>query len=390
MKMRWLLTGGGDRNGYLTSALKVKQVPEDFRVEEVSRLEPGEEGDFSLYRLSKSGIGTPEAVRLLTRAWRLRPTDVAFAGLKDRYGLTGQTISVRRGPRRNLAGRGFKLNYLGRSPAPAARGTIEANRFRIVLRDLDAGGAERVERRARRAAEDGFPNYYDDQRFGSLRGTGGAFVARALLDDDFEEALRLAIACPAREDRSRTRRRRRELHERWGAWSDLALRLPPSLERRICQKLAAGVPYADAYGLLDRALRAIHLGAFQAHLFNGALRRAVGEDGPRHPGAAGPYCFYRGDPGALRDERIPLAAAGAPPHPLLDGELERASLTRARFSRLAFRRGIRAAVATPADLAVAEPAADTLNRGRVCLELSFTLPPGSYATMLIKRGTHDM
>ena len=59
MKMWWLLTGGGDRNGYLTSALKVKQVPEDFRVEEVSRLEPGEEGDFSLYRLSKSGIGTP-------------------------------------------------------------------------------------------------------------------------------------------------------------------------------------------------------------------------------------------------------------------------------------------------------------------------------------------
>ena len=222
-------------------------MPEDFRVEEVSRLEPGAEGEFSLYRLSKSGIGTPEAVRFLTRAWRLRPTDVAFAGLKDRYGLTGQTISVRRGPRRNLAGRGFKLNYLGRSPRPAARGTIAANRFRIVLRDLDAGGAERVERRARSAAEEGFPNYYDDQRFGSLRGTGGAFVARALLDGDPEEALRLAVACPAREDRGRTRRRRRELSERWGAWSDLALRLAPSLELRICRALAAGASFAEAY-----------------------------------------------------------------------------------------------------------------------------------------------
>jgi tRNA pseudouridine13 synthase len=370
--------------------LKVKQKPEDFRVEEVSRLEPGAEGDFSLYRLSKSGIGTPEAVRLLTRAWRLRPADVAFAGLKDRYGLTGQTISVRHGPRENFAGRGFKLNYLGRSSRPAARGTIAANRFRIVLRDLDEGGADRVGRRAHRAAEDGFANYYDDQRFGSLRGTGGAFVARALLDGDFEEALRLAVACPAREDRSRTRRRRTELRDRWGAWQDLAARLPPSLERRLCEKLAAGASYADAYGLLDRALRAIHLGAFQAHLFNNALRRAVGGDGPRHPGAAGPYLFYRGDPGPLREERIPLAAAGAPAHPLLDEELARASLTRARLSEFAFRRGSRAAVAAPAELTVADPAADALNRGRLCLGLSFTLPPGAYATMLIKRCTHDM
>ncbi|MHC4730107.1 MAG: tRNA pseudouridine(13) synthase TruD [Planctomycetota bacterium] len=370
--------------------MKVKQVPEDFRVEEVSRLEPGVEGDFSLYRLEKSGIGTPEAVRILTRAWRLRSQDVAFAGLKDRYGLTGQTISVRRGPRRNLAGRGFKLNYLGRSPRPAARGTIAANRFRIVLRDLDSGGAERVGRRARRAAGDGFPNYFDDQRFGSLRGTGGAFVARALLDGDFEEALRLSVACPAREDRGRTRRRRAKLRECWGAWSDLAARLAPSLERRICRALAAGAPYADAYGLLDRALRAIHLGAFQAHLFNGGLRRAVGEDGPRHRGSAGPYLFYRGDPGALRGERIPLAAAGAPPHPLLDEELERASLTRARLSGLAFRRGLRAAVAAPAELTVAEPVADALNPGRLCLALSFALPPGSYATMLIKRCSYDL
>lgn len=387
---RWLLTGGGDRSRYFTSALKVKQLPEDFRVEEVSRLEPGEKGEFSLYRLSKSGIGTPEAVRLLTRTWRLRHADVAFAGLKDRYGLTGQTISVRRGPRKNLAGRGFKLNYLGRSPRPAARGTIEANRFRIVLRDLDADGAARVGCRARRAADHGFPNYYDDQRFGSLRGTRGAFVARALLEGDHEEALRLAVACPAREDRSGTRRRRTALRTRWGAWAELARELPPSLERRLCRKLAAGGSFAEAYRLLDRALRAIHLGAFQAHLFNSGLRRAVGEGGPRHPGAAGPYVFYRGAPGALHDERIPLAAAGAAAHPLLDEELDRASLDRARFAGLPFRRGLRAAIAVPAGLTASAPAADTLNRGRLAIALSFTLPPGSYATMLVKRCTHDM
>ena len=63
--------------------MKLKQAAEDFRVEEVSRLEPGVEGEFALYRLSKSGIGTPEALRVVAQRWRVKPRDVSFAGLKD-------------------------------------------------------------------------------------------------------------------------------------------------------------------------------------------------------------------------------------------------------------------------------------------------------------------
>ena len=39
------------------------------------------------------------------------------------------------------------------------------------------------------------------------------FVAEALLEGDFEEALQLTVASPAREDRSRTKRRRRALRQ---------------------------------------------------------------------------------------------------------------------------------------------------------------------------------
>ncbi len=378
--------------------MKLKQRPEDFRVEEISRLEPGETGEFALYRLEKSGIGTPEALRVVRRDWRLDPRAIAFAGLKDRHGITGQTVSIRRGPKTNYAGRGFKLNYLGRAERPAGRGTLLGNRFRIVVRDLSTEEAARVAQRALAAERDGFPDYYDDQRFGSLRGTGGRFIAKALFAGDAEEALRLAIASPSHEDRSRTKRRRKLLRERWGDFAGLAKALDASVERRICERVAAGASFAEAYRMLDRPLREIHLAAYQAHLFNECLRRAVGlwralrgldeGGGPRHSGVDGPYPFYEGDPAELRDRVFPLASAEAPPDPLLDLVLEEEGVSRGQLE--GFRKGSRHAVAVPGDIEAAAPAPDELNRGRLSLALSFRLKPGSYATMLVKRCTYDL
>ncbi|MGQ0613830.1 MAG: tRNA pseudouridine(13) synthase TruD [Planctomycetaceae bacterium] len=368
--------------------MKLKQAPGDFRVEEVSALVPGNEGPFTLYRLEKSGIGTLEALQVLARAWRLRGRAVAFAGLKDKYGVTAQTISVRGGPTRNFEGRGVRANYLGRSPRPVARGTLLGNRFRIVLRHLAPGQAASVEERARAAATHGFPDYYDDQRFGSMRGEGGGLVARALLRGQEEEALRLAIATPAREDRSRLKRRRRLLRDRWGAWGELAHALERSLEQRICEALAGGATFGEATQLLDQGLRSLYLSAYQAYLFNEGLRRAVGS-GPSHPGVAGPYVFFEQDPGALKAERIPLASADAEPHPLLDDLLAAEGVDRAALGRLRFRRGIRAAIVVPEELETGGVEQDECNPGRVKLALSFRLKPGSYATMLVKRCTFD-
>lgn len=370
--------------------MKLKQRPEDFRVEELSRLEPGPTGEFSLYRLEKSGIGTPEALRVVGRDWRLDPKTIAFAGLKDRYGITGQTVSIRNGPRENFGGKGFKLNYLGRGERAAGRGALLGNRFRIVVRDLSREESDRVAARAAACADDGFPDYYDDQRFGSLRGAGGRFIAKALMVGDAETALKIAIASPSREDRSRTKRRRRLLRDHWGDFAGLVRRLDASVERRICERLAQGASFAEAYRILDRALRSLHLSAYQAHVYNECLRRAIGPEGPRHEGADGPYVFYEGDPGPLRQRVFPLASGDAPADPLLDQVLEEEGVDRGRLQALGFRNGVRDAVAFPEEVLVGPPEGDEANPGRKSLALSFRLGPGSYATMLLKRCTFDL
>jgi tRNA pseudouridine13 synthase len=370
--------------------MKIKQRPEDFRVEEVTLLRAGRTGEFSLYRLEKRGVGTLEALRVVARAWRLDRRQLSAAGLKDRHAWTGQVISVRRGPQRNFQGRNLKLNYLGRCDRPAARGTIARNDFRILLRHLKREELDRVAARARAAARCGLPNYYDDQRFGSLRGTDGEFVARALLDGDHERALQLALARPARQDRREVRLRRRALRDRWGRWGELVEALEPSLERRVCGALERGADFAQAYRLLDPALRSLHRAAYVSHLFNACVRRRVPEGGPQHPGVAGPYVFFRGAPGPLEGWTVPLVSAKAPPDPTLERVLGEEGLDRARLERLPFRGGERPALARPGNLEVAEPDEDELNPGRWKLPLSFALRPGSYATLLVKRCCYDL
>jgi tRNA pseudouridine13 synthase len=363
--------------------MKLKQRPEDFRVEEMSRIEPGVDGAFSVYRLEKTGIGTREAMAVVRREWRLRPRAVAWAGLKDRHAHTGQVVSVRDGPRRNFEGRGFKLNYLGRSERPAGRGTIRGNRFRIVVRALGAAETAAFAARAREACAKGFLDYYDDQRFGSTRGTPGEFVARALLAGDAETALRRAVAAPARKDPAARKRRAKALRERWGEWEALAGELGESPEQRICRALADGATFLEAYELLDRPLRAIHLAAWQAHVFNECLRRVAGA-GPSCDGLAGPYVFPPGAPAALRGRRLPLASAKAPEEPNLDAVLTAEGVDRETLARWPFRSGERDLVCMPEKADVADPEPDELNEGKHAVKLAFTLPPGAYATMLVK------
>jgi len=369
--------------------VKVKQTPEDFVVEEDLRLQPGTDGAFTLYRLEKCGIDTLEAVRIVARMWRVPRNDISFAGLKDRHAKTIQTMAIRRGPERTLQQQSFRLEPRGRAARALQRADVLGNRFDVRLRDLSATEAARVLDRVEAVRKDGFANYYDDQRFGSARGTGGRLAAEALLRDDAEGALRLAIASPSPLDRGGLRTRRRKLRERWGRWPELVRALQPSAERRIVEALAAGASFERAYALLARDVRSLHLSAFQAAVFNDGLRRAVPR-GPSHPGIAGPYVFFEDGGGRWAEERVPLAEGRAEAHELLDAALAGRGVDRAMLSGQPFRRGLRSLVAHARDLVAHAPERDARNPGRHCLRLQFTLGSGSYATMLLKRVTYDV
>jgi tRNA pseudouridine13 synthase len=387
--------------------VKLRSRPEDFIVEEVSRLAPGgrgaAEGPYGLYRLRKRSITTPEAVRRVTRAGGIDPGRVRYSGLKDRHAVAVQFVTIFGKPVGALGGPGFRLTPVGRSPKAAGPGQIERNSFRITLRDLSREEAERAGERAAAYARSGIPNYFDEQRFGSARATGrfpGELAARG----DWEGALRLIIATSSREDSKDVKRRRRIVDEGWGDWAAVKAKLDRSSERSIVTYLADHpADFVGAFDRLPESLRTIVLSAFQSLVWNEVLSgvvRARCACAWAHKGRYDEVAFFEPDDGAadaLRGVATPFPhratkmrdaeAAEALGHALSKRGLTLDSFRLRGLKKGHFWRGGRAAVAEVGDFSARGPSPDELKEGSFALELSFSLPPGAYATMFVKAAT---
>jgi tRNA pseudouridine13 synthase len=378
--------------------VKIKQRPEDFTVAELDRFEISKTGPFSLYRLEKWDIGTIEAIQNLAKKWDLPRSKISFGGLKDRHAKTEQVISIQGGPERDFEGSAFRVKYLGRSRDPITRASFHGNRFEIVVRHLaEIPDLEPVRRF-------GLPNYFDDQRFGSLRGTGGEFIGRALVRGENEKALRLALASPSGEDRKKDRDLKSTMRDRWGDWTKLRNELPPSVERTVAGYLADHPgAFGFAFELLDQNLRILYVSAYQSYLWNRALTEILKKlpDTFEVDYAAGRHVFYRSLDAATHDRLAELAIPLITPSQKFEGEPSEAMArvlaeekVEPRMFRLKklrktfFGKGMRDAIVAPAGQK-AVPGEDELNKGRKKLTLSFELPKGSYATILIKRLFHE-
>jgi tRNA pseudouridine13 synthase len=101
---------------------------------------------------------------------------VSFGGLKDRHARTVQYFTILHGPQRRLTHSGLNVEFLGRVEEPFTSKNIRGNRFHITLRDLTAPEIASAEQTLEEIRRDGVPNYFDDQRFGSV-GEDGQLVA---------------------------------------------------------------------------------------------------------------------------------------------------------------------------------------------------------------------
>src|SRR5262245_40530355 len=157
---------------------------------------------------------------MVVERWKIDRRRISYGGLKDRHALTRQFVTIERGPRQALKQSSFDLAYLGQASRPFGPKDIKGNRFRIVMRDFLPKGAAAAREALDEIDRDGLPDYFDDQRFGSL-GESGDFVARAWCEGNYERALWLALADPNEHDRPRDREQKRLLRDGWGKWGEL-------------------------------------------------------------------------------------------------------------------------------------------------------------------------
>src|SRR3954451_18423878 len=150
--------------------MKVKQLPEDFQVEELTHASPAADGRFAFYQLDKRGWSTLDAIQAVRRRWQVDWQRISYGGLKDRHALRRQYFTILHGPRRGLTHQGVRVQYVGQLAAPYSSRDIAANRFRVVVRHLTGGQVTASRLALDEVRANGVPNYFDDQRFGSVAG----------------------------------------------------------------------------------------------------------------------------------------------------------------------------------------------------------------------------
>jgi len=388
--------------------MKLKRLPEDFQVEELTQF-AADGGPFALYRLTKKSIGTPEAIDSVTRAWSIPRQRVSYGGLKDKHAVTRQFVTIRNGPRRTFRGDGVELEPIGQASRPFEPKDISGNRFAIVMRDMSREAVSRAEQTLQQVAADGLPNYFDDQRFGSV-GASGEFIAQAWCRGDYERTLWLALADPNEDDRADEREQKRILRELWGRWAEAKATLARSHRRSVITYLADNPTdqpsdFRGAWARVRVDLRSLYLAAFQSHLWNRLLVEFIRRQcRPEQLVDVGlklglvpfPISLNADQFAVLQSTELPLPSARqhldeGPIQSLLTDVLREAGLElrqlRVKYPRDSFfSKGWRAATVNVIGVQH-EVAQDELYPGRWKFALRCELPRGSYATILVKRLT---
>jgi tRNA pseudouridine13 synthase len=362
-----------------------------------------EGGPYALYRLAKCGLGTPEAVEAINRKWRIRREQVAYGGLKDRHARTTQHLTILRGPRRGLSQTSLQLDYLGQVARPLSSKDILGNQFQIVLRDLMPDEAAQAGRALQAVQRDGLPNYFDQQRFGSV-GQSGEFVARAWCAGDYERAVWLALADPNVHDRPNQRAAKAWLREHWGQWDVALERFRGFPDGDVVAHLAARPSdFRRAMARFRPDLRGLLLAAYQSYLWNALLAELLRqhcEPGHLIDVEVGgrtvplPVDLEPAQRAALAAIELPLPCARVreemePWKDLMDRVLAPERLTlgqlRVKYPRDSFfSKGSRPAVFS-VDRLEHQRGDDQRYPGRQRLTLRFELPRGCYATILTRR-----
>lgn len=369
--------------------MRIKQKPEDFSVKESYRFDEVDSGRHRVYLMDKQKLSTFDAVTRLRDAFGLKPGAISYCGLKDKQGRTEQIIAVD-GADVDMQEPDLRLKYLGRTDKPLSAANITSNRFSVTVRALQPESLGPLNVAAAEVNRLGVINYFDSQRFGSLK-HGQGFIAKDLIRGDFEAALHNYMAKPSELDRTEDAKIKAFWKENWGRWD---ARVPYEGTRKYHRVLKSlrdqPGDYLRAFMQIDADYRAMLIFTYQSFLWNEGVRRYLQLMLPREHlfpmrYQAGTLLFHRdASPEVLRTLRDASFPLLAPNSTFSDPKVEEAVrwvLGREKLQlsdlqvpgaerRLYFKHEERPLLSFPHKLVVGRTQADELNRDDIKVNIA--------------------
>lgn len=398
--------------------MKIKYRFSDFCVEE--ELHSGilsDEGIFHVWRIEKRGIDTLDLINQISKIFNIRRERITTCGLKDKYSvsllhLAVDTLELNSNLPKKISGRGFSGYFVGKSKEPLKPKFIKGNRFKIVLRDIHLDEVKDYENNIKDVARYGLPNYFDEQRFGSVRHLRHLqsktrdgiydFIARRIILGDYESALKIHFMALSPEDRSKVRKFKKKMRKLWGKWRECLLYAQNKNDIQILKHLKKNKDFLTAISLIDRRLLRLYLETYQSYVWNSVLSNIIKDTFSKvyyFPYYVGNFVFpleYTDDAvRRVRDIKIPL------PH----RDVEIPDFLRKYFSEVTLKEGISLKeFLIPKEMKVdftkMERKAwinfpevswkvedDEYFEQRKKITIEFGMPPGSFATILVKKIT---
>jgi tRNA pseudouridine13 synthase len=380
----------------------IKARPSDFIVEEIPLYEPSGSGTHLYFELEKTGVSTPGAVKIVASTLGIKGSDIGVAGNKDSLARTVQRMSVEHieagdldkidHPDLNIRPLGFHKNKL-------RSGHLEANRFKIKIRDSNPDSKKLASETLKILTKKGVPNYYGCQRFGR-RGDSG-LLGETLVKNRLKEFVRLYLGNPMDNDPPAVRKARTVFDQ---GEPERAFEYWPRNYNAKRNALAAYVQTGRPGPVLSavpRRMRRLFVSAFQSYIFNQILSRRLPEidklftgDIAKKEDSGG--IFHVEEPSAEqpRADKFEISPTGpmfgtkcwmakGKPGQIEKAEFARFDINPKKLKKVGSlrlkgsRRSLRFEIKSP-DLKSGSDAHGEF------LEVSFTLPTGCYATVLLR------
>lgn len=184
---------------------KLKCLNEDFRVKEVSlspKLESKGSSQYTYVLFEKSGLTTFDLMEQILDFFNLTFEDIGSQGLKDEDAVTEQLISIKKilssrdisaFNKKHASKKEFSRmkHLIGYGNEPVKERLLHGNSFSIVVRNLKKNVATDLLNYISSDRHHYFINYYDSQRFGMPDGPYNThLIGKAIVKNKWKEAMR--------------------------------------------------------------------------------------------------------------------------------------------------------------------------------------------------------
>jgi tRNA pseudouridine13 synthase len=384
----------------------------------------GEEGEYTVFTLERHATYDAfEALSKLARSLGVGVKRFSYAGVKDKRAITTQRVSAWRvDPEklRNLNIKGLYIRDVRKDKNAVGLGDLWGNHFTVTVREISLEKVE-VEERVKqtcRGIEDlgGVPNFFGYQRFGIQRPISH-LVGIKLLKEEFREAamLFLAKAYPLEgEDAQEARNYLFEKEDFAGALDKFPRRL--TYERLMLKHLSLHPnDVVGAFRRLPRGLLKMFINAVQSYLFNRILSMRYKLGFPLNSAIPGDivtpidsnspnnYTLVTQEIVSKINEEIRSGKYGVSipligydltlptngPGECVEKILREEELTPSMFRlksmpEMSSRGMFRLILLKVYDLKVSDISNDEYSENAIKLTVSFSLPKGSYATIVLR------